>query len=234
MLTTEQIQNKLTTEGIDESLSTGINFETDEALNKWVDNVKTFTTNHKSIRDYTEDELKDLAAKGENKILQSLFDKIRTFETKTTKDKITDGDTAGATAGDTAGGADTEDINDPNAKILAEMRETIAKLETTVTASTEAQKQVQLKMVKETYIKEKAKGFDPYDISTLKQLIPNDATTADIDIKIAEMRQARLSQGLSGYSSGEGKTVNKKGDLGDEWNEAIKATVAERIERNKN
>ena len=82
MITKEQIISKLKAEGIDEKFADGMLFETEEALSAWVGNAKTLLVKPKDLKDYTIDELKALADKGEVRNLQSLLDKVRTDAAK--------------------------------------------------------------------------------------------------------------------------------------------------------
>ena len=79
MLEQETIISKLESEGIDKSLASGINFETEEALNSWVGVAKTFVEKPKSIENYTAEELEALLKDPQPKAkgLQSLMDKER-------------------------------------------------------------------------------------------------------------------------------------------------------------
>ncbi len=73
------IVSKLKLEGISEKLGNGLTFETDDELNVWVESYKSGQpAKIRGLGEYTEDELKKLADSGDNKILQSLLDKVRT------------------------------------------------------------------------------------------------------------------------------------------------------------
>ena len=79
------IDSKLQEEGIDvQLLPEGIQFETEEALDKWVGVAKTFTAKPKSIEEYTKEELEEILkdpspkAKG----LQGFADSLRQKQNK--------------------------------------------------------------------------------------------------------------------------------------------------------
>ena len=71
---------KLQSEGIDNELATGISFETEEALNAWVGKAKTLLEKPKDISQYTVEELREKADKGEFKNIQSLFHEINKIQ----------------------------------------------------------------------------------------------------------------------------------------------------------
>jgi len=209
MLELKVIQDKLVAEGISESLSKGINFETEEDLNGWVASYKTAIPTQKAIGDYTEDELKAMADKGEAKNLQSLIDKVRTAA-KAKKE------------GTPPEGASTPP--DAIADLKAAFQKEFDALKEAQAAGLEKQRIASLEVAKDTYIDTNTEGFGSLDVKTLKTILPATATSAEIDAKIAEFRSERLRQGLSSYRTGKGN-LDKKGELGTAWDEALKATT---------
>lgn len=82
---TTVITDKLKEEGINEALGNGLAFETEDDLSNWVDNYKSGLPTVKELKDYTKEELEELAkdpqfkgAKG----LQGFIDSIRQKSTK--------------------------------------------------------------------------------------------------------------------------------------------------------
>lgn len=82
---TTVIVDKLKEEGINEALSNGLSFETEDDLTSWVDNYKSGLPTVKKLEDYTKDEIEELAkdpqfkgAKG----LQGFVDSIRQKQVK--------------------------------------------------------------------------------------------------------------------------------------------------------
>lgn len=224
MLDQKVIQDKLANEGIPEELSKGINFEAEEDLNGWVNSFKTTVKTTKAIGDYTKDELKTLADTGENVNLQSLLDEVRTSAIKKAKEKVTP-------PNDTK--VDTGVPKNTAEELKALFQKEIDELKATQLAGLERQKTELLEINKSAYIDKNTEGFGSYDVNILKKMIPATATEAEIDAKIAEMRQARLAQGLSSYKSYDGNP-DKKGDIGDVWGQAIKATIDKKKSKNKN
>ena len=80
----EKVISKLKSEGIDEKFGEGVNFETEEELDKWVGNAKTLLVKPKALEDYTVDELAEKlkVAAPKEKGLQALADRIRTEASK--------------------------------------------------------------------------------------------------------------------------------------------------------
>ena len=85
----EKVISKLKSEGIDEKFGEGVNFETEEELDKWVGNAKTLLVKPKALEDYTVDELAEKlkVAAPKEKGLQALADRIRTEASKKKEEK---------------------------------------------------------------------------------------------------------------------------------------------------
>lgn len=224
MLEEQKIIDKLKAEGINESISKGLNFETEEALNGWVDNFKTTITKPKSLGDYTKDELKSLADKGEVKNLQSLLDEVRT-KAKAKGKPANEGSKEGEAKPDGKG----EDDNDAISQITKAINDLKEKMEN----SLNEQKAKSLEEKKNAYIDEHTKGFSALDVSVIKQIMGNDATKEQLDAKIAEFRKERLAQGLDGYASNDNHGGQSNGELDATWKEALKSMKEKKNKKNK-
>lgn len=198
----EVIIGKLQAEGIDEKLASGISFETEEALDAWVGTAKTFVTKLKSISEYTKEELKTMADKGEFKNLQSLIDGIRGEYSKP-KPPIKEGE--------------------PNPELEA-LKTKLATIEQNI-ASSNTQSALEKR---NAYINEKTKGLDTLEIELLRNAVPAGATNADIDKSIADYRALMVKRGLKGYST---EASSGKGGLSSEWAESTKKFVESKTKK---
>lgn len=198
----EVIISKLKSEGIDEKLAAGISFETEEALNGWVGVAKTFMEKPKSIGEYTADELKTMADKGELKNVQSLLDKIRTEASK----KV-----------------EPEKKGDTNPELEA-LKAKLVEIQQSIESST-----AQTKLEKrDAAINAKAKGLEPFEVSLLKSSIKSDATEEDIDKTISDYRALMVKRGLKGYAT---EQSSGKVGLSNDWADATKKFVESKQKR---
>ena len=207
MLEQETIISKLESEGIDKSLASGINFETEEALNSWVGVAKTFVEKPKSIENYTAEELEALLKDPQPKAkgLQSLMDKERAR----IREKI--GKTEPAKEGEET----------PEQKAL---RERLEALEAGMTQSKEeiAAEKRNLLIEKET------QGLEELEVELIKNSIPKDADAQTIKAKVEAYKNMQAKKGLKGYvSAGDGDKKDKEDPLVDE-------SVKRLLERKKN
>ena len=207
MLEQETIISKLESEGIDKSLASGINFETEEALNSWVGVAKTFVEKPKSIENYTAEELEALLKDPQPKAkgLQSLMDKERAR----IREKM--GKTEPAKEGEET----------PEQKAL---RERLEALEAGMTQSKEeiAAEKRNLLIEKET------QGLEEFEVELIKNSIPKDADAQTIKAKVEAYKNMQAKKGLKGYvSAGDGDKKDKEDPLVDE-------SVKRLLERKKN
>jgi hypothetical protein len=198
----EVIIGKLQSEGIDEKLAAGISFETEEALNAWVGTAKTFVTKPKAMSEYTADELKTMADKGELKNVQSLLDKIRTESSK----KV-----------------EPEKKGDTNPELEA-LKAKLAEIQQSIESST-AQTALEKR---DAVINAKTKGLEPFEVSLLKSSIKSDATEADIDKTISDYRSLMVKRGLKGYAT---EQSSGKSGLPSDWSDATKKFVESKQKR---
>lgn len=198
----EVIIGKLQSEGIDEKLAAGISFETEEALNAWVGTAKTFVTKPKAMSEYTADELKTMADKGELKNVQSLLDKIRTESSK----KV-----------------EPEKKGDTNPELEA-LKAKLAEIQQSIESST-AQTALEKR---DAVINAKTKGLEPFEVSLLKSSIKSDATEEDIDKTISDYRALMVKRGLKGYAT---EQSSGKSGLPSDWSDATKKFVESKQKR---
>jgi len=201
----EVIIGKLQSEGIDEKLASGISFETEEALNAWVGTAKTFVEKPKAISDYTVEELKTMADKGELKNVQSLLDKIRTEVAKKVDPSKTD------------------QKKDENPELEA-LKTKLAQIE----AGLESSKTQSALEKRNEYIAEKSKGLESFEVELLKSATPADATNADIDKRIADYRALMVKRGLKGYST---EQSSGKTGLSSDWADSTKKFVESKTKK---
>lgn len=200
MIENEVIVSKLQSEGIDEKLAGGIQFETEEALNEWVGIAKTFTTKPRGIEEYNAEELKKLADEGKVKGLQALLDKTRAeSKIKPTETKPT-----------TEVSPELKAIQDKLDLLMSDVKE-----------SKEATKKAQF----DAYVETKTKGFDPLEVTMLKNSISSTATNAEIDKAVSDYRALMVKRGLRSYSS-ESVSSKAAGELDTDTSKAVKDFVA--------
>lgn len=199
------IVSKLQAEGIDEKLATGVQFETEEALNAWVGNAKTFVTKPKDISEYNEDELRRLADEGKVKPLQSAFDKIRAEAAAKFKKP--------------------DDTNNPLLDTIRVMKEEVDALKAGLQVTrqeTEAQK---FDLTVEKY----SQGLDPYEVNLIKSTLSTNSAEADVKKSFEDYRSLMVKRGLTSYKPGDSSEKGKTGGLGD----GDKASITSFIEREK-
>ena len=199
------VVSKLQSEGIDTKFATGVQFETEEALNAWVGNAKTFIAKPKDISEYNEDELRKLADEGKVKSLQSAFDKIRAEASAKSKPK--------------------PDESNPLSDMIKSMKEEVDALKAGLQASmidTETQK---FNSTVEKY----ANGLDSYEVSLIKSTLSLASPETDIKKAFDDYRERMVKKGLTSYKSGESSEKDNKVGLG----EGDKASITSFIEREK-
>jgi len=203
MIENEVIVSKLQSEGIDEKLAGGIQFETVEALDAWVGVAKTFTTKPRGIEEYNADELKKLADEGKVKGLQALLDKTRSE----------------------AKGKPTEPAK-PATEVSPELKaiqDALALITTDLKESKESTKKAQF----DAYVETKTKGFDPLEVTMLKSSLPITATNAEIDAAADKYRQLMVSRGLKSYATSSSSS-NPAGKLDADFSSAVKSFVTDK------
>jgi len=203
MIENEVIVSKLQSEGIDEKLAGGIQFETEEALDAWVGIAKTFTTKPRGIEEYNADELKKLADEGKVKGLQALLDKTRSE----------------------AKGKPTEPAK-PATEVSPELKaiqDALALITTDLKESKESTKKAQF----DAYVETKTKGFDPLEVTMLKSSLPITATNAEIDAAADKYRQLMVSRGLKSYATSSSSS-NPAGKLDADFSSAVKSFVTDK------
>jgi hypothetical protein len=203
MIENEVIVSKLQSEGIDEKLAGGIQFETQEALDAWVGIAKTFTTKPRGIEEYNADELKKLADEGKVKGLQALLDKTRSE----------------------AKGKPTEPAK-PATEVSPELKaiqDALALITTDLKESKESTKKAQF----DAYVETKTKGFDPLEVTMLKSSLPITATNAEIAAAADKYRQLMVSRGLKSYATSSSSS-NPAGKLDADFSSAVKSFVTDK------
>lgn len=208
MLEQETIIGKLESEGIDKSLASGINFETEEALNSWVGVAKTFVEKPKSIENYTAEELEALLRDPQPKAkgLQSLMDKERArIREKMGKPEP----------------AKEEETTEQKA-----LRERLEALEAGMTHSKEeiAAEKRNLLIEKET------QGLEELEVELIKNSIPKDADAQTIKAKVEAYKNMQAKKGLKGYvSAGDGG--KKAGELPADFKSAMATFVSSKTKK---
>lgn len=206
MLEQEIIISKLESEGIDKSLASGINFETEEALNSWVGVAKTFVEKPKSIENYTAEELEALLKEPQPKAkgLQSLMDRERTR----IKEKLGKQETP------------------KPAPAESELRERLEALEAGINQSKE---QIAAEK-RNAFIEKQVAGLDPLEVTLMKNAIPKDATEAEITKQISDYKNLQAKRGLKGYvTAGDGD--KKAGELPADFKSAMSNFVSSKTKK---
>lgn len=195
------ITDKLKDEGINESLSNGLSFETEEDLTSWVDNYKSGLPEPvKKLEEYTKEELEEIAkdpqfkgAKG----LQGLVDSVRQKKVEkpapTPKQKSEDEPQW------------AKDIREQNEKILQKN-----------------ESEAFSKKVKELG---KAEGLNETHISRVQKGLSKDATESQIKAEITSYKTEMAELGIKDFGTpgGGGKrNASNVSKLAKEWAEKEK------------
>ena len=185
----EKVTEKLTAEGLDTKIATGITFEDEERLNEWVDTFKTLTK-PKGVEDYSSEELQNFGKQvlskldketikkwgdtGDVKTIQSLFDEIRTKS----KPK--------------------EDLNKSEkfeeSEAYKALKDQFDSLSQTLAAQTEKSKKADF----ESKVEKAAKGLDPLEVEMIKGTLNVDASDDDINKKVEAYRSLLTKRGITG------------------------------------
>lgn len=169
------IDSKLQSEGIDEKLAKGIQFETEEALNEWVGVAKTFVTKPKSIDEYTKEELEEIlkqpapTAKG----LQGLADSLRQKAQKPEPTK-----------------PPKKDFELPE-----DIKAKFDKLDELLSSSEKDKKAAAFK----TELEKHTGGLDAYEVDLIKSKLTPESTPEDIKKEVDSFRSYMVKKGFNGY-----------------------------------
>lgn len=181
------IVDKLKEEGINESLAVGLSFETEENLTAWVNTFKTAIPQTKDIKDYTKDELEELAkdpqfkgAKG----LQGFIDSIRS------KSKPSNPPT-------------NPPSDDPPAWAKA-ISEKLEKLETQ--KQIESFESIVSKLGKE-------EGLSDVHIARVKKSLGKDATEAQIKAEVKAYKAELTEAGITSFGTPGGGSGKNSGNV---------------------
>ena len=185
----EKVTEKLTAEGLDTKIATGIIFEDETKLNEWVDTFKTLTK-PKGVEDYSSEELQNFGKQvlskldketikkwgdtGDVKTIQSLFDEIRT-KSKPKEDPNK-----------------SEKFEDSEA--YKALKGQFDSLSQTLAAQTEKSKRADF----ESKVKKAAKGLDPLEIEMIKGTLNVDASDDEINKKVEAYRSLLTKRGITG------------------------------------
>lgn len=198
------IVDKLKEEGINESLAVGLSFETEENLTSWVNTFKTAIPQTKDIKDYTKDELEELAkdpqfkgAKG----LQGFIDSIRSKSKPSNPTTITQ----------------TSDEPSAWAKVISEKLE---KLETQM--QIESFESIVSKLGKE-------EGLSDVHIARVKKSLGKDATEAQIKAEVKAYKAELTEAGITSFGTPGGGSGKNSGNV-----DLEKATKAWAEQQKKN
>ncbi|PZP38136.1 MAG: hypothetical protein DI598_21065, partial [Pseudopedobacter saltans] len=185
----EKVTEKLTAEGLDTKIATGIIFEDETKLNEWVDTFKTLTK-PKGVEDYSSEELQNFGKQvlskldketikkwgdtGDVKTIQSLFDEIRTKS----KPK--------------------EDLNKSEkfeeSEAYKALKDQFDSLSQTLAAQTEKSKKADF----ESKVEKAAKGLDPLEVEMIKGTLNVDASDDEINKKVEAYRSLLTKRGITG------------------------------------
>ena len=185
----EKVTEKLTAEGLDTKIATGIIFEDETKLNEWVDTFKTLTK-PKGVEDYSSEELQNFGKQvlskldketikkwgdtGDVKTIQSLFDEIRTkSKTKEEPNK-------------------SEKFEESEA--YKALKDQFDSLSQTLAAQTEKSKKTDF----ESKVEKAAKGLDPLEVEMIKGTLNVDASDDEINKKVEAYRSLLTKRGITG------------------------------------
>ena len=196
----EKVTEKLTAEGLDTKIATGIIFEDETKLNEWVDTFKTLTK-PKGVEDYSREELQNFGKQvlskldketikkwgdtGDVKTIQSLFDEIRTKSK--TKEEPKDP-------------SKSEKFEESEA--YKSLKDQFDSLSQTLAAQTEKSKKADF----ESKVEKAAKGLDPLEVEMIKGTLNVDASDDDINKKVEAYRALLTKRGITGLKPEEANT----------------------------
>lgn len=201
----EKIVSKLNEKGVDAKFAEGASFETEEDLEKWVDNIKTLSDKPKPIEEYTADELEALLKDPQPKAkgLQALADKIRAAKKKEEEENT----------------KKTKEVEIPE-----EIKSKLSELDT-LKSEWEAAKKEQEESKKtktfEDLFSKHANGLDEDDKKYVKATLNPNSSDEDIKKAVANYKSMMAKRGFKGFGA---DTPNKKDqqDKDDDLEKSIK------------
>ena len=198
----EKVISKLKSEGIDEKFGEGVNFETEEELDKWVGNAKTLLVKPKALEDYTVDELAEKlkVAAPKEKGLQALADRIRTEASK--KKEETKKETETKTQ-------ESDEIKDLKTKI--------EQLLSDHKAEKKEREESKKKTTFDSLFDKYAKGLEDEDKTYVKATLTADSSEDDIKGAVEKFKALMAKRGFEGYGTSSStqkvKDVSKDSDF---------------------
>ena len=207
MIENQVVIDKLKSEGIDETLSKGVNFETEEALNEWVGVAKTFATKPKSIEEYTKEEIAAILKEPQPRAkgLQGYVDSLRSKETK----------------------VEVPPVNKPELEIPEEIKTKLAKFDEYFANSEKSQKETLFN----AELSKHTNGLDSYEVELIKNKLTVDSKPEDIKKEVDNFRNYMVKKGFEGYKVGGGESTNKTDDKS--IDEAVQRLVDKRNKSKK-
>ena len=206
----EKVISKLKEEGIDETLSDGISFETEEDLDKWVGKAKMFVSKPKSLEEYTteelENELKNPTPKAKG--LQALADKIREDTKKKTN------------------GKKNPDGKDPDKHIelpddIKERLEKFDKLQKEFEDEKKEREASKKMKVFEKLFDANVKDWDDEDKEYVKATLNVDSSEEDIKKAVAKYKSMMAKRGFTDFGVGSSSKKNKNGGEDEDLKKSI-------------
>ena len=197
----EKVISKLKSEGIDEKFGEGVNFETEEELDKWVGNAKTLLVKPKALEDYTVDELAEKlkVAAPKEKGLQALADRIRTEASKKKEEKPKPEENH----------VESDEIKDMKAKI----DQLLSDHEAEKKEREESKKKTTFDSLFDKY----AKGLEDEDKTYVKATLTTDSSEDDIKGAVEKFKALMAKRGFEGYGTSSStqkvKDVSKDSDF---------------------
>lgn len=212
----EKIVSKLKEEGVDEKFGDGVSFETEEELNKWVDNIKTLAVKPKSIEEYTSEELETLLKDPQPKAkgLQAIADKIRTEARKKYEEE-----------------KNKKTPTDKNIEIPEDIKKRLDEIDALKqeieNSKKEREGEKKAKSFDELFNKE-AKGLQDEDKFFVKSTLKVDSTEEEVKSAIAKYKALMAKRGFNDFGSDSTKK-NKPGAI----DEDMKASIERIKQRNE-
>lgn len=212
----EKIVSKLKEEGVDEKFGDGVSFETEEELNKWVDNIKTLAVKPKSIEEYTSEELETLLKDPQPKAkgLQAIADKIRTEARKKYEEE-----------------KNKKTPSDKNIEIPEDIKKRLDEIDSLKqeieNGKKEREDEKKAKSFDELFNKE-AKGLQDEDKFFVKSTLKVDSTEEEVKSAIAKYKALMAKRGFNDFGADSTKK-NKPGSI----DEDMKASIERIRKRNE-
>ena len=218
-------------EGLDETIAEGLNFDTDEQMNKWIGNYKKVTSfNPSSLDNFTPEQLLEMARNRQSRSMQSLVDKLKDDAKKKVEEEWAKTHQGGNDKVETGGGEEKSALEKKIDELEKMQKEMIAEKQARESELSIAEKK---KSILDSLKKEGCDNEEVLEFVELKMKIDESSDVESLKAKgksIYDEKYKKLFNGKA-YSpaSGGGSTVIKSKPT-----KEAEAIIAAMKEKNKN